>query len=221
MPNPRTTSRGFLSGASTPLLAGAVALLAALVTALPAAAHDTKRAAGQSRSARTAGVPQLVFPLAVAAQFRDDFGEPRARWSHPGNDLVAPKRSQVLAVEAGTVGFYTRSASAGCMLYLYGDSGTTYQYVHLNNDLGAGNDNRGGCVAGVAWAPGLRDGQRVTAGQHIGYLGDSGDASGGGAHLHFEVHPGGGAAVSPYPYLMAAKRPGAAAAVPPAPLSGY
>lgn len=212
MPTPRTTSRGFL--------AGALALLAAGALALPAQAHDAKRAApaaGRAAPAPRLGVPQLVFPLTVAAQFRDDFGEPRSRWSHPGNDLVAPKRSQVLAVEAGTVTFYTRSASAGCMVYLYGDSGTMYQYIHLNNDLGAGNDNRGGCVAGVAWAPGLRDGQRVAAGQHLGYLGDSGDASGGGAHLHFEVHPGGGAAVSPYPWLVAAKRaagPAAPVAIP-------
>ena len=35
------------------------------------------------------------------------------------------------------------------MLYLYGKSGTTYQYIHLNNDLGKGNDNRGKCVAGI------------------------------------------------------------------------
>ena len=40
------------------------------------------------------------------------------------------------------------------MLYLYGDSGTTYLYIHLNNDLGGENDNRGKCVAGTAYAPG-------------------------------------------------------------------
>ena len=31
------------------------------------------------------------------------------------------------------------------MLYLYGRSGTTYLYIHLNNDLTAQNDNKGGC----------------------------------------------------------------------------
>ena len=37
------------------------------------------------------------------------------------------------------------------MLYLHGASGTDYQYIHLNNDLGNGNDNRGSCTAGTAY----------------------------------------------------------------------
>ena len=36
------------------------------------------------------------------------------------------------------------------MLYLYGESGTTYLYIHLNNDVTMANDNRGKCVAGGA-----------------------------------------------------------------------
>jgi hypothetical protein len=91
------------------------------------------------------------------------------------------------------------------MLYLYGDSGTTYLYIHLNNDLTMKNDNRGKCVPGVAYARGLKNGARVQAGQMVGYVGDSGDANGLASHLHFEVHPGGGAAVSPFPYLQTAQ----------------
>jgi hypothetical protein len=118
---------------------------------------------------------------------------------------MAPKKSPAIAAEAGRIKFWTTSATAGCMLYLYGKSGTMYEYIHLNNDVGKGNDNRGKCVAGMSYAPGLKNGARVAAGQTIGFVGDSGDANGIHAHLHFEIHPGGKAATDPFPYLKAAQ----------------
>jgi hypothetical protein len=151
------------------------------------------------------GVPRLIFPVVGPVSYTDDFGEPRGALKHQGNDLLAGKRQLAVAVEAGTISFWTTSASAGCMLYLHGDSGTMYEYIHLNNDLTAGNDNEGKCVAGTAYAKGLKDGQRVVAGQPVGYVGDSGDANGIHPHLHFEVHPHGGSAVSPFPFLQKAQ----------------
>jgi hypothetical protein len=149
-------------------------------------------------------VPQLVFPVVGPVTYRDDFGEPRAKWPHPGNDLMAEKRQIAVAAEPGKIMFWTHSATAGCMLYLKGKSGTTYQYIHLNNDLTAGNDNQGKCVAGTAYAPGLKDGATVQAGQPVGFVGDSGDANGIHPHLHFEVHPNDGPAVDPFPFLKRA-----------------
>src|SRR3954469_24817841 len=162
-------------------------------------------AGANAANPKKAGVPTLIFPVAGATTYIDDFGQPRPGGVHQGNDLMAAKKTPVVAVESGKVKYWTTSANAGCMLYLYGASGTTYLYIHLNNDLTMRNDNKGKCVPGVAYAKGLKDGAKVTAGQMIGYVGDSGDANGIASHLHFEVHPGGGAAVSPYAYLQKAQ----------------
>jgi hypothetical protein len=176
----RTTARGVL----LLLLVGLAAVLGA-------------------RAAEGQAVPRIIFPVVGDAQYTDDFGAPRSGGPHQGNDILAARKAIAVAAEAGTVKFWTTSASAGCMLYLYGASGTMYEYIHLNNDVGATNDNKGKCVAGMSYAPGLKDGAKVAAGQRIGFVGDSGDANGIHPHLHFEVHPDGKAAVDPFPYLNA------------------
>jgi murein DD-endopeptidase MepM/ murein hydrolase activator NlpD len=186
MPVLRQTARSF----SLVVLASALFAASASADASPASSAPPAR---------------IIFPVIGAVTYHDDFGEPRAEGGHPGNDILADRHAPVVAVEPGRIVVWTRSASAGCMLYLYGQSGTTYQYIHLNNDLTAHNDNRGTCVPGVAFAPGLRDGQTVTAGELIGYVGDSGDADGLHPHLHFELHPGDGKAVSPFEWLQRAQ----------------
>jgi murein DD-endopeptidase MepM/ murein hydrolase activator NlpD len=152
----------------------------------------------------SAAVPRLIFPVVGKVSYTDDFGAPRWQGVHEGNDIMARKKSKVVAVEPGRVVKYTSSRAAGCMLYLYGRSGTKYMYIHLNNDATLRNDNRGGCKNGIAYAPGLASNQQVTAGQLVGYVGDSGDANGIAPHLHFELHPNGRKAVSPYAHLNAA-----------------
>lgn len=178
-------------------------LLAITVAAMVGApAHGAR-----TRHASVGAAPQtIVFPVVGRVSYSDDFGAPRPQGGHPGNDILAARHAPVVAAEAGRVVFWTTSPSAGCMLYLHGQSGTTYQYIHLNNDLTRRNDNRGSCVAGVAYAAGLEDGDEVWAGELIGYVGDSGDADGKHPHLHFELHPGDGPAVSPYPWLLRAER---------------
>ena len=151
-------------------------------------------------------VPRLLFPVIGQVHYEDDFGDPRGQGGHEGNDIMAAWRSPAIAVEAGKVKIWTSSSRAGCMLYLYGASGTTYLYIHLNNDRTADSEDSGGCKRGVAYAPGLQDGERVRAGQLIAYVGDSGDAEGVGHHLHFELHPDDGGAVSPYRWLRRAEK---------------
>jgi hypothetical protein len=180
MPSRRTTARGAL-----------VLALSLLTLAAGAGAAPPKK---------------IVFPVLGTVTYTDDFGDPRAGGRHQGIDIMAAKRSPTLAAEAGKVEFWTRSATAGCMLYLHGQSGTDYDYIHLNNDKTLKNDNRGKCGPGMSYAKGLKNGSRVAAGQTIGYVGDSGDANGIHPHLHFELHPGRKAAVDPYPWLQSASR---------------
>ncbi len=174
---------------------GVLAILAATLLAGPAVAAP-----------RAGGVPNpFIFPVVGPYRYTNDFGDPRPQGRHEGNDILAPKHSPVVAVEDGKIKFWTTSARAGCMLYLYGASGTTYLYIHLNNDVTQANDNRGKCVAGGSYWPGLKDGAKVVAGQAIGFVGDSGDAN-GTPHLHFEVHPHDGGPTNPFPYLNKATR---------------
>jgi murein DD-endopeptidase MepM/ murein hydrolase activator NlpD len=196
----RTTARGILLVAILGLMAG------------PAAARvdpgkQPKRATpAPAKTVDNAPGKRIIFPVLGKFRYSNDFGAPRGQGRHEGIDIVAPRKALAVAAEAGQVKYHVGSQRAGCMLYLHGDSGTTYLYVHLNNDVGMTNDNRGRCAPGTAFAPGLKSGARVAAGEPIGFVGDSGDADGVEPHLHFELHPGGGAAVNPFAQLNRAWR---------------
>ena len=204
VPSPRTTARAvFLAAAILGLTAGTASARTDRQPEPPAGKAPPKPipAPKPEPAART-----IVFPVVGPARFTDDYGDARGNGRHDGNDIMAPKKALAVAAEAGKVKLWTTSWRAGCMLYLYGKSGTTYLYIHLNNDLTAKNDNRGKCVAGVAYAKGLKTGDAVAAGQPVGYVGDSGDADGIAAHLHFEVHPNDKGSVNPFPFLRKARR---------------
>ena len=184
----RTTARG------ARLLILAALLGLAAVSSLGAAPKPTGLVDGRP----------IVFPLIGDYAYTMNFGDPRPQGRHEGIDIEhVPWRTPVVAAEAGMVKWWTTSALAGCMLYLYGKSGTTYLYIHLNNDLTRESEDRGGCKAGVSYT--VPSGAKVSAGEQIAWSGDSGDAE-GNPHLHFEVHPDDGGAVNPYPYLNAAER---------------
>lgn len=130
------------------------------------------------------GNPLQVCPVPGAA-FTDDFGAPRPGGrTHQGNDLFAPFGTPIHAAQTGS---FSRNSNdlGGIGAIVYAGSGDYTYYAHLQ---------------GYAGVP---DGAHVTAGTVIGYVGDTGDAQGGPPHLHFEYHPGGGAAVDPYPYVIA------------------
>jgi peptidoglycan LD-endopeptidase LytH len=198
----RTIARVIFLAAVLGLTAGQAAalpdpgLVARTVTPTPTSKTKVGTAPGE----------RIIFPVLGKFRYGNDYGDPRPQGRHEGIDIVASRKALAVAAEAGRVKFRITSAAAGCMLYLYGQSGTTYLYVHLNNDLGMTNDNRGRCAPGFAFAPGLKSGMRVAAGEPIGFVGDSGDADGIQPHLHFEVHPGNGPSVNPFTHLNRAYR---------------
>ena len=102
--------------------------------------------------------------------------------SHQGTDVMAPHGARVFAIVNGVVSRESSSTNGGIQLYLQGDNGIEYFYAHLS---------------GYAVATGTR----VRAGQLVAYNGQTGNARSTAPHVHFEVHPGGGTPVNPYPYL--------------------
>ena len=124
----------------------------------------------------------LVCPIRGAVSFVDSWGAPRHQGPHQGVDLMAALGTPDVAVVSGSVSFRSGGTS-GNGAYLQGDDGTLYYYFHLSAYEGAA--------------------RRVAQGEVIGYVGNTGDASGGPTHTHFEIHPGGGPAVNPYPSVRA------------------
>jgi murein DD-endopeptidase MepM/ murein hydrolase activator NlpD len=121
---------------------------------------------------------------APGSSFVDSWGAPRSGGrTHQGTDMMAPYGTPVYAAQSGTVS-HSSSDLGGIQAYVYGDGGDTTFYAHLQ---GYGGTPSGG---------------HASAGTLIGYVGDTGNAT-GTPHLHFEYHPGGGGAVNPYPYLLA------------------
>jgi murein DD-endopeptidase MepM/ murein hydrolase activator NlpD len=120
----------------------------------------------------------MVCPLPGAA-FSDDFGQPRAGGrTHQGNDMHAPTGMPELAVVSGNLTFGD-GGGGGMGAYIAGDDGNRYVYYHLSQYVGSP--------------------RHVAPGEVIGRVGATGDAT--GPHLHFEIHPGGGPAIDPYPTL--------------------
>jgi murein DD-endopeptidase MepM/ murein hydrolase activator NlpD len=162
--------------------------LTAMAAAVPPS-HPSPTRASRSASALgqrlIRGPESFVCPIDGPLAFSDDFGAPRGGGRrHMGNDLLNPRGTPNVAVVNGTI--ETRAwAGGGIVVFLHGDDGNTYVYMHLMEIVGA--------------VP-----RQVAQGEVIGLTGMTGDAR--GYNTHFEFHPGGGDAVSPYPLLAEACR---------------
>ncbi|MGH9010249.1 MAG: murein hydrolase activator EnvC family protein [Acidimicrobiia bacterium] len=140
-------------------------------------AQRTSRAQSAARSAIAPLPLGFVCPLNGPFKWGDGWGAGRG---HRGVDLLAPRGSENVAVVPGT--FDTRFwGGGGLTLFLRGDDGTTYVYMHLLRIVGEPN-------------------RHVEAGEVIALTGASGNAS--AYHLHFEIHPGGGGPIDAFPTVV-------------------
>ncbi len=139
-----------------------------------------------------------VFPVYGPSGYGDTFGAPRGDVSggwHHGDDIFAPLGAPILAVASGTVFSIGWNEVGGWRLWLRDSGGNEFYYAHLS-----------------AYTSLAVNGRHVTAGQVLGFVGNTGDAQGTPFHLHFEVHPvsmlflGYDGAVDPTKYLDAWKR---------------
>jgi murein DD-endopeptidase MepM/ murein hydrolase activator NlpD len=122
----------------------------------------------------------MACPVAGAVSFVDSWGAPRDGHPHQGVDMMAAYGTPIVAIVSGTVTYAAYDGSGGNMIFLSGDDGNQYWYMHNQENLVGGG--------------------HVSVGQQIATVGDTGNAE-GTPHLHFEYHPGGGAAVNPYPLV--------------------
>jgi murein DD-endopeptidase MepM/ murein hydrolase activator NlpD len=128
------------------------------------------------------------FPVQGQCFFGDTWQAPRSGGRlHLGVDIIAAEGKLLYAVVDGTISklyWDQPGALAGNGLRLEQANGTYFTYLHM-----------------LSFVPGLTVGTKVKAGDVIGFVGNTGSSA--TPHLHFEIHPGGGAAINPYPYVKA------------------
>lgn len=129
------------------------------------------------------------FPVAGRAYYSDDWLNPRYNPEphlHHGLDIFADFGTPIRSPDRGVVSRLSTGGSGGIGVWITGTDGTAYYFAHL-----------------LERAEGIHVGQRVQVGTVIGSVGDTGNAQGGTPHLHFQIHPGGGAPVPPKPSVDA------------------
>ncbi|MCB5198296.1 Murein DD-endopeptidase MepM and murein hydrolase activator NlpD, contain LysM domain [Loktanella sp. DSM 29012] len=119
-------------------------------------------------------------PVKAAYRFTSGFGQ---RWGrlHAGTDFAAPVGTPIYATADGVVTNAGWSSGYGRLIKIQHEFGIETRYAHLS-------------------AMRVKVGQRVSRGERIGDMGNSGRST--GSHLHYEVRVG-GTPVNPMTYIRA------------------
>jgi len=151
-------------------------------------APPTVRAAGDAPHG-------LIVPVAGIARsaLRNTFDEARGKVRHEAIDILAPRGTPVVAVADGRVVKLFTSVPGGLTVYQFDpQSRYAYYYAHLDG-----------------YAEGLKEGMLLKAGDPIGFVGSTGNASAEAPHLHFAVFELGpekawwkGTPINPYPLFF-------------------
>lgn len=118
---------------------------------------------------------------------KDTWGASRSSGrTHEGIDILAPKGTKVYSTTDGVVGSMRNNNLGGKVIWILGPSNSWHYYAHLDDHK-----------------RGLKEGDVVRKGQHIGYVGNTGNARHTVPHLHYGLYLSGRGrgAVNPYPYL--------------------
>lgn len=156
-------------------------------------------------AATPAGMPNLKLYSPIAGlqpkEIQDTFNDARTgggAHTHEATDILAPRGTPVLAVSDGTIKKLFNSKTGGITIYQFDPTEQySYYYAHLDR-----------------YADGLKEGQKVKAGDRIGFVGSTGDASPSTPHLHFGIFELGpeknwwqGKPINPYMFLTRAVQP--------------
>ena len=179
-----TTTRPPITTTSTPNSPGTTPPPATTTTTQGA----TTTVPSSTTSTTVVDLPQspgaMACPVDGATTFTDSWGAPRPGGrTHKGVDMLAAYGTPLVAIESGFIWSPNWSSSGGLGLYIRADGGDIWYYAHLSS-----------------LATGVVDGLRVEAGQRVGYVGTSGNAT--VPHLHLGWQPDGGAYANPYPIVL-------------------
>lgn len=130
--------------------------------------------------------------------------------SHQGVDMLGPKLTPLLAANDGYISWMRHDSGRGNNLVITDDDGWSYHYIHINNDS-PGTDDGANPIEyafsdriAAAWEAGEWRNLRVSAGEIVAFMGDSGNAEGCCSHLHFEIVNPDDANINPTPSVDAA-----------------